>query len=383
MAGIYLHIPFCRKACHYCDFHFSVSMKNKAEVLEAMQKEIKLQTSFFAKGTKIQTIYFGGGTPSILSKAEISGILDTLYNYYAIDDEVEICLEANPDDLTREKLKELHDVGVNRLSIGVQSLDQNILEWMNRSHTVEQALKCISDASDLGFSQLNIDLIYGVPGLSSSAWQDEVETVLNWPINHLSAYSLTLEEKTAYAHLVNKKQYKAPDDERAAEHYTILNTLIEDSTWQQYEVSNYCRDEEYSKHNTAYWQGKSYLGIGPSAHSFNGLSRFWNINSNAAYLQSLQNLQLNQQSENLSQSDKINDYILVSLRTKWGLSLSKLVKEFGYDLLETKRDIVNQYVENEMLVFDDDYIRLNSKGLLFADALSSELFIDYSSQTSS
>lgn len=383
MAGIYLHIPFCRKACHYCDFHFSVSMKNKAEVLDAMRNEIKLQTSFFPKGTKIQTIYFGGGTPSVLDKAELGNILEDLHKTFAIDKDVEICLEANPDDLGREKLKELKDIGINRLSIGIQSLDQNILEWMNRSHTVKQAFQSVSDASDLGFSQVNIDLIYGVPGLSSEYWKEQVETVLNWPINHLSAYSLTLEEKTAYAHLVSKNKYRAPDDEQAAVHYAILNSLIEGSDWQQYEVSNYCKAENYSKHNTAYWTGKAYLGLGPSAHSFDGQKRLWNVSSNAAYIQGLATNDLKQESEILSKSDQINEYILVSMRTKWGLSISKLKKEFDYDLIDARRKTIEQYVDNEMLTLEGDKLRLNSRGMLFADALSSELFIDYSSQTSS
>lgn len=348
-----------------------------------MLEEIISSKSFFPKGTKIDTVYFGGGTPSLLKPAELKKILEALANSFDLSKLLELTMEANPDDLSLSYIMELKSLNINRLSIGVQSLNDGILQWMNRSHNVAQAKECIKNAQEAGIEHINIDLIFGVPGLSNEQWRATVREVLSWPIDHLSAYALTLEEKTAYAHFVKQGKYKAPPDETCISHYEILQEEISAAGWEHYEVSNYCRDGAYAKHNTAYWTGKPYLGIGPSAHGFDGESRYWNVASNASYMQFKGKPSDIRTFEVLSEEDKANEKIMTSLRTKWGLSLKEFESKFSFDIYKANKQQLKQWESDGLVSIKDGILRLTDEGLLVSDGICAELFIDHSSHTSS
>ncbi|MFY0644031.1 MAG: radical SAM family heme chaperone HemW [Bacteroidia bacterium] len=383
MAGIYIHIPFCKQACHYCDFHFSVSIERKEELLSCIRKEIIQRTDFLHENEPINTIYFGGGTPSLMSIEELQSIIQCIKENYNFNIQGEICLEANPDDLNLDYLRALKMSGVNRLSIGVQSLLDRDLEWMNRSHTAKEAIQVVKDASKLGFEDLSIDLIYGIPGLSTEEWNAQVTEILQWPINHLSAYSLTMEAKTVYAKKVKDGISVAPPDELAIAHYEALQQQVSVQGWEQYEISNYCKQSNYSKHNTAYWTGERYLGIGPSAHSYNGVERSWNVRSNAAYIQQSKGKGLELMKEVLSREDLINERLLTGLRTKWGVDMALIEKELGIKLDELKRHEIHDFVFQGVLSNEERVLRLTDNGKLLADHISASLFVDHSSQISS
>ncbi len=332
MAGLYVHIPFCKKACFYCDFHFDVSFKHKDAIVSGLINEIKLRKEFISSNEAIESIYFGGGTPSVLSIAELEQIFETIHVSFDVATEVEVTFECNPDDLSLDFLKELKSVGVNRLSIGLQSFNDEILTWMNRSHNSQQSVQCVLDAAEVGFDKITIDLIYGIPQLSDTEWRETVLRALQLPVNHLSAYSLTLEENTPYEKLVKQQKYEKPNNDLASDHYSSLIEIINQQGWEHYEVSNFCKPGNYSKHNTSYWQNKKYLGIGPSAHSFNGESRLWNVSNNATYLEKLDSGVATYEQENLSPQDRLNETLLTGLRTKWGVNLNALKTIFGYDI---------------------------------------------------
>jgi oxygen-independent coproporphyrinogen-3 oxidase len=350
VAGIYIHIPFCKKACFYCDFHFSVSFKSKADIIESILLETKRRREFFEKEEIIETIYFGGGTPSVLTMSEIDEILGTVYEVFNVLPDAEVTFECNPDDLSLEYLKMLKLVGINRLSIGIQSFNENHLVWMNRSHTASQSLQCVHDAASVGFNNITIDLIYGVPQLDNQEWRDTVKQALALPINHLSAYSLTMEEK-----------------------------------WEHYEVSNFCKQGNSSKHNTGYWQQKKYLGIGPSAHSFDLENRSWNVSNNAQYLERIASNKKTFETELLTLQDRLNETLLTGLRAKWGINLAELKEDYAYDILTRFKEEIGYWQSTNWAQLEGDVLRLTDQGLLFADYIASELFADedYSSQTSS
>ena len=383
MSGIYIHIPFCKQACFYCDFHFSVNRKNKEETIDAICKEIELQKHFFGHSNTIETIYFGGGTPSLLNDDQLNRILESISNNFPVDETAEITFECNPDDLSTNYMQTLYHHGVNRLSIGIQSFNDDILQWMNRSHTNKQSLQCLNEAGNIGFKNVTIDLIYGVPQLSLQEWEHSIDVALDLPINHLSAYSLTLENNTPYKRLVDQKKYLKPNDDLASSQFERMLQKIESKGWEHYEVSNFCKPNEYSKHNTAYWEGKKYLGVGPSAHSFNGKQRFWNVSNNKQYVLNLQEGKLACESEILTEKDQFNEQILTRLRTKWGLNMSSLRSQFGYDMQKLQSANLNVWEKEGWIDLNGDVLRLTKKGFLFADYISSELFLDkdYSSQT--
>lgn len=374
MAGIYIHIPFCKKACFYCDFHFSVSFQQKDEVVASLIKELKERKNFIGH-EEVKTIYFGGGTPSVLSAGNISEILKEVYFQYTVNENVEITFECNPDDLSKEYLEGLKECGVNRLSIGIQSLNDESLTWMNRSHNVEQALQAIDFAAILGFSDITIDLIYGIPKLTEQEWRQTVKRALAMPINHLSAYSLTLEENTPYNKLVEQKKYKKPNDDEASRHFEILLEEIKLAGWEHYEVSNFCKEGNYSKHNTAYWQNVKYLGIGPSAHSFDGKSRHWNVRSNKEYILKIQAGDSVSESEELRTKDLVNEALLTGLRTKWGVNLAEVKELYKYDLAATNQNQILEWQQKDWLEMKDGILRLRADGFLFADYIASELFV--------
>lgn len=374
MSGIYIHIPFCKQACNYCDFHFSTSLKNKDSFLHSLKKEIEIQKNYLS-GDKISTVYFGGGTPSLLTEKELMEIFEALELNFTIDKDAEITLEANPDDLTKDKINQLKATPINRLSIGIQSFFDEDLKLMNRAHNSKEAEIAVKASQDKGFENITIDLIYGIPTLSNEKWKYNLNTAFSFDVKHISAYSLTVEPKTALAHLIKTGKLKNVDEQQSANHFEIMLEEMNKNNFIQYEISNFCKDGFYSKHNSNYWLKENYLGLGPSAHSYNGNSRQWNISNNAIYIQSLEKGELNFEKEILTNDQQYNEYILTSLRTMWGADLKHIENTFGkeyiaYCLTESKKYIVSGKVitrENKLL--------LTNEGKLFADKIASDLFI--------
>lgn len=373
MAGIYIHIPFCRKACHYCNFHFSTFTGLQKDFVEALCKEIDVQKNYLKES--ISTIYFGGGTPSILPGADIQRVIEKLSNTFAIEQEVEITLESNPDDITNEKLKEWKSFGVNRLSIGVQSFFDEDLKWMNRAHTGEQATKCIQLAHKQGFHNLTIDLIYGTPTLSDEHWIKNINTAINLNIPHLSCYALTVEPKTALEKLIIQGKLNNVDTDKQARHFEILMEIMQKEGYEHYEISNFAKPGFRSKHNSSYWQGRPYLGLGPSAHSFDGNSRQWNVANNAIYIKELQQGNLRFEKEELTTTDQLNEYIMTSLRTMEGLSIENVIKKFGKERAGSILSGAEKYVLANRLTFNEQHLRLTKSGKFLADGIAADLFI--------
>lgn len=374
MAGIYIHIPFCKKACHYCDFHFSTSLRYKDDMLSAILKEIEHGNSYLGN-EEIETIYFGGGTPSLLSKEELETILNKVTKKFTVINSPEITLEANPDDLTLVKLKELKEVGINRLSIGVQSFYDEHLVWMNRAHSAKESKECITNAIALGFSNITLDLIYGMPNLSNEQWEENIKQAIHLGVGHISAYNLTLEKKTAYSHLVQKGEYEAPSDETGAEQFQTLIKHLKEGGYLQYETSNFAKSNQYSKHNSSYWRGKKYLGIGPSAHSFNGESRQWNVANNKKYIDAINNNTPQFELEELTNFDKVNEHLLIGLRTVWGSNLSFIEKQLSPEVYLTFLSELDHQIEQGYIVQEKQELFLTEKGKLFADRIASDLFV--------
>ena len=372
MAGIYIHIPFCKQACYYCDFHFSTSLKKKNTLISALIKELKLRKDEL-KETPIETIYFGGGTPSILSNEELQLLIDSVYENYKVISCPEITLEANPDDLYKDRIIELSKSPINRLSIGIQSFFEKDLKLMNRAHNADEARSCIEVAKKY-FSNISIDLIYGIQGATNEQWIKNIEIALNFEISHISSYALTVEPKTALASFIEKGIIEDVDDEQAHQQFLILKDKLEEEGFVHYELSNFGKEGFFSKNNSAYWQGKSYLGIGPSAHSFNGTQRGWNVRNNTKYINALNKDELPIEIEILTLTDRYNEYIMTGLRTIWGVSLKKVEEDFGKlfkDYLIERADI---FINQHLLYTDDGHIRVSRKGQFLSDGISSELF---------
>ncbi len=374
MAGIYIHIPFCKKACTYCDFHFTTSTKYLNEMVEAICKEIVLKKNRLAQ-QQIGSIYFGGGTPSVLPTAALQQILATIENHFSISSEAEITIETNPDDLTAAKISELRKLPVNRFSIGTQSFFNEDLVWMNRAHNAQEATDCIKRSQDAGFENLTIDLIYGYPLLTNEKWKTNIQTAIALQVPHLSAYSLTVEPKTALAHAIEKGKQPDVSDEQSAEQFMMLIDTVTNNGFEHYEISNYSLPGKYAVHNTNYWKGVPYLGIGPSAHGFDGHDRYINIANNAKYMESLNKNQLPETIEQLSQVDKFNEYVMTSLRTMWGLDLEKVAMDFGKEYANQTQKLVKTFVASEQLLVEDHVIKLTNKGKLFADGIAAALFL--------
>ena len=373
MSGIYIHIPFCKQACHYCDFHFSTSMGKKEAMIAALQKELILRKDEF-KDEIVETIYFGGGTPSVFSSEEINSIIDEVYTNYQVVADPEITLEANPDDLSKEKIVQLADSRINRLSIGIQSFFEEDLKMMNRAHTSIEATESLSLATR-HFDNISIDLIYGIPGMSNERWEENIEKALSFSIPHISSYALTVEPKTALANFIKKGIIKNVDDAVAQEHFNILLDKMEEAGFESYEISNFGKPGYFSKNNTAYWQQKKYIGIGPSAHSFDGVKRGWNINNNPKYIKSISNNELPSEIEVLSKTDQYNEYVMTGLRTIWGVSLSRIEKEFGQKYHIYLLEQADKYINEQLLYIDDDILLATKKGRFLADGIASHLFM--------
>lgn len=373
MAGIYIHIPFCKQACHYCDFHFSTSLQNKDSFLSALKKEIQLRKNYL-KDEVVSTIYFGGGTPSLLSKNELLDLFKILRENFKIDDDAEVTLEANPDDLTDEKLSELIQTPVNRLSIGIQSFYEEDLKLMNRAHNSEEALKAVKLAKEKGFNNITIDLIYGTPTLTHHRWRNNLQIAFALEVDHISAYCLTVEPKTALAKLVKSGAVPNVDEQQSAEQFEIMLEAMHGNDFVQYEISNFCRHGAYSKHNSSYWKKENYLGLGPSAHSFNGISRQWNVSNNALYIRGLDKGELNFEIEELTPGQRYNEYVLTGLRTIWGLDLSKVESEIGIEFKEQCLKEVEAYIRSGYVLNEENKLYLTDKGKLIADKIASDLF---------
>jgi oxygen-independent coproporphyrinogen III oxidase len=371
LPGLYLHIPFCRKACHYCNFHFSTSLAAKDGLLTALYAEIRMRSAE-AAAQPIPTIYFGGGTPSLLEPAEIRHILDLIHAHYRTDETTEVSLEANPDDLTPEYLQALQMAGVHRLSIGIQSFREEDLRFMNRSHDAGQARRCLQDARAAGFQSINADLIYGIPGLSEEDLLTNIHELVRAGVDHLSAYALTVEPRTALDHFVRSGKAPAPSDEQTIRHFRLLKATLAEAGFEHYEISNWALPGKYSRHNISYWQGRPYLGFGPSAHSYDGKRRSWNIANNARYIRALSEERLDAEEELLRPQDHYNEYVLTRLRTRWGCRSSEVDPAYREHFLEAMAPFLQRgWVREEGEAFI-----LSDEGENYADGISAALFAE-------
>ncbi len=371
MSGIYIHIPFCKQACHYCDFHFSTSMKKKGELVNALCKELVLRKDEI-KG-EIETIYLGGGTPSLLSSEELQQIFETISFHYKVVENPEITLEANPDDLSKEVLIQLSKSPINRLSIGIQSFFEVDLKLMNRAHNASEALECIKEAKQY-YENISIDLIYGIPKMSNERWQENLEIALKFDVPHLSCYALTVEPKTALKKFIEKGIVPPVDEDAAKQHYEILLTETEKAGFDNYEFSNFGKPGFYSRNNTAYWEGKPYLGIGPSAHGYDGNSRSWNVANNTKYIRSIEAGILPLEKETLSKEDKYNEYIMTGLRTKKGVSLEKVENEFGKKFSDYLLKQAEINLQKKLLIFENQILTISKSGKFLSDGIAADLF---------
>lgn len=371
---LYLHIPFCKQACHYCDFHFSTNLSQKSTLISALCTEIHLQKNYLPN-QPLETIYFGGGTPSLLIDDELAQILTTIHAHFAVSSNAEITLEANPDDLSAEKLQMFRRY-VNRLSIGVQTFDETTLRWMNRAHTAAEAENCVQLAREAGFENLSVDLIYGIPNRGPSCWQADLQKMLSLDVPHLSAYALTIEPETAFGRWQQKGKLPPVDEALAAGQFEELTKALTRAGYEHYEISNFARHGHYARHNTAYWQQRPYLGIGPSAHSYNGHSRQYNIANNARYTADIQQGKVPATLEELTQADQVNEYLLTGLRTQWGCSLTQLNALLGRDFAQTQAHDLKMMYASGWLVSDGDRLRLSESGKLFADRVAATLFVE-------
>ncbi|MEN9910126.1 MAG: hypothetical protein RLZZ540_3285 [Bacteroidota bacterium] len=382
MSGIYIHIPFCKQACYYCDFHFSTSMKKKDEMVLALAKELEMRKNEFAEET-IETIYFGGGTPSVLQIADLRFLIDEVFKNYKVIKDPEITIEANPDDLSKERIIELSKTPINRLSIGIQSFFEDDLKLMNRAHNSAEAKKCLEVATKY-FDNISLDLIYGIPDsgqngeqaqqMSNERWKQNIETALSFGIPHISSYALTVEPKTALNKLIQTGKIAEPKDEVASAHFMILVETLEANGFVHYELSNFGKPDYFSKNNSAYWLGKKYIGIGPSAHSYNGISRSWNVANNALYLKSIQENKLPNETEILSFADRYNEYIMTGLRTIWGVSLDRIQTEFGQNYLDYLLKQADKFLSDDLLFVENNILKPTKKGKFLTDGIASDLF---------
>lgn len=364
MAGIYIHIPFCRQACHYCNFHFATSLHYKNDFIVALLKEIELQRDYLEK-EDIETIYFGGGTPSLCTKAELESILAALRASFEITDNAEITLETNPDDITEASLADWKVAGVNRLSIGVQSFFEEDLLWMNRAHTAQQAKSSLLLAKKY-FDNITIDLIYGTPALTNEKWKQNVATAISFNIPHLSCYALTVEPKTPLDKMIKQHKSENIDPDKQSEQFLLLMQWLEDAGYEHYEISNFAKPGQRSIHNSSYWQQKKYLGLGPSAHSYNGKSRQWNIANNSTYISSINKGIISFEKEVLTDKQQMNEYIMTSLRTIEGMNLAITGNQLP--------DRSKQFIASGLMKLENNFLQLTQEGKLLADGIASELF---------
>ncbi len=374
MAGIYIHIPYCKQKCNYCDFHFSTNKTTIKQMVDAICKEIELKKDYLNSNEIIKTIYFGGGTPSFISDNYFLQIIKSITQYYQIDSDIEFTVECNPDDLTKEKLLFYKKVGVNRLSIGIQSFDDNQLEFMNRAHNANEAENCVRIAQQLGFNNITIDLIYGLPKTDLHYWQNQIEKAINLGVNHISAYCLTIEPKTVFGSQFKKGKLNPATDDKSNAEFELLIKVLKKNGFEQYEISNFAKKGYISKHNSSYWLGEQYIGIGPSAHSFNGNTRQWNIANNHTYIKALSNHTSFFKTEVLSIENRFNEHILTRLRTKWGIDLNQL-KQISEHHLKSIYPLLKQFETSKDITINHGTVTLTEKGKHLADYITAELFV--------
>lgn len=375
MAGIYLHIPFCRRKCHYCNFFSQASLKYRLPLLEALGEETFLQRDYLA-GKPVRSVYLGGGTPSILEPDEIGKLLSAIRGTYAVEADAEITIEVNPDDVTPAVLAAYREAGINRISIGVQSFFDEDLDYLNRIHNGQQSALCIRQVQEAGFTNISADLIFGFPTLTGSRFEENLRRLVDFNIPHISAYALTVEPKTALDVLIRKKKLPAPVEEDVVSHFRILMRVMKENGYEQYEISNFCKNGLYSFHNSNYWKGEHYLGLGPSAHSFNGISRQWNIASVIQYCEMIRRKERHYETELLAPEQQYNEYVMVSLRTMWGCSLDTIRQEFGEEIAARTSQIADRFIRSGLLREQDRIYFLTDEGKIFADRIAMELFAD-------
>ena len=387
MAGIYIHIPFCKQACNYCNFHFSTSLTLKDELIASLIKEIDLTATSSTNTNisitlinikeekeEIETIYFGGGTPSILNITDLQLLFIALQKKFIFRPGIEITLEANPDDITPAKLISWKQAGINRLSVGIQSFIEEELVWMNRAHTATESLQCIDEIKQAGFTNFSVDLIYGSPLLSNEDWKKNVATIIEKNIPHISCYALTVEPKTALDKMIAQHKRPPVDAEKQAHQFLLLIEWLQAAGYEHYEISNFAKPGMRSKHNSSYWKGKKYYGFGPSAHSFDGIRRRWNISNNALYVQFLKNNTIPFEEEILTGTQQLNEYIMTSLRTMEGLNLTTVEERFGKKISRDLKSASEKWKVGDKLLLEDEKIILTKEGKLFADGIAADLF---------
>ena len=375
MAGIYIHIPYCKKRCVYCDFHFKISQKDKSEMINSIKLELLENINYF-KNKDVKTIYFGGGTPSIIDIKEIEDIIRLIYQKFKIKKHPEITIECNPDDLTMNKIISYKKIGVNRLSIGVQSFNDAELKFMNRSHNATQAYNSIIMAKENGFDNLSLDLIYGLPNQTLNDWEKNLLVIKKLQIEHFAAYCLTVETKTKLSHLVNTKKITPLDDYNVIKQFKVLQQFAKDNQYLHYEISNFAKKGFLAKHNSAYWQNKMYLGVGPSAHSFDGKKRKWNVSSNKKYIDAINNKLNNYFTvEYLSKNQHYNEYIMTNLRTMWGVDIKIIENRFGESLKNYFTKEIKKWINKNYVINEKNNFKLSQEGKIFSNQISSDMFL--------
>ncbi|MFY0599181.1 MAG: radical SAM family heme chaperone HemW [Cyclobacteriaceae bacterium] len=375
MSGIYIHVPFCKQACFYCDFHFSTNLNGIEHMHQAICNEVSMRKQE-GEGEIIKTIYFGGGTPSIFSDKMLHEILDSIHSSFEVGEQVEITLEANPDDLTKTKLKQLKSIGINRLSIGIQTFDNSRLKYINRIHSSNDSERCVRDAQEIGFDNLTVDLIYAIPPQEMDYWKRDLEKVIELNLPHISLYGLTIEEKTVFGKWLAKGKFHETSEELAAKQYRLAIDTLTNHGYNHYEVSNFAIGGFESKHNSAYWSGEKYIGIGPGAHSYDTYRRSYNVSNNSKYIASIADRKIPKTIELLSDSQKRNEYILTRLRTASGIDLIQFQDRFGVDLVEWKSEEIQSLVESRLIKNDPRNIALTVDGFMVADEIALRLFFD-------
>ena len=372
MAGIYIHIPFCKKRCIYCDFFSTTQSEKKSTYIHALCQELDMRKDYL-EGEDIETIYLGGGTPSQLTQKELEEIFSSLYNIYKVKENAEITLEANPDDLTPEYIHMLRTLPINRISMGIQTFQEETLKLLHRRHTAQQAIEAVKHCREAGFQNISIDLMYGLPGETLETWKEDLQQAIALHPEHISAYHLIYEEGTALWKLREQNQVEEADEDLSV---TLFKTLIEELThagYEHYEISNFCLPGLHSRHNSSYWTGKKYLGCGPSAHSFNGTSRQWNVASLDKYIQSIQQGELDYEIEELDIYTRYNDFVITTIRTHWGMSLSHLRSTYGENLYQYCLRMAKPHLEQGVLEIKEDTLKLTKEGIFISDGIMSDL----------
>ena len=374
MSALYIHIPFCKQKCHYCNFYSTASSKNRDQLINSIILELQIRKKYLNNNT-LETIYFGGGTPSILTNSELERIFTAITKNYVVSHKCEITFEANPDDINSDKLDQFISLGINRLSIGIQSFDDSILKSLNRVHSATEAIKSVDLAKSKGIDNISIDLIYGIPGLSMQKWKDSLDIFNKMDIPHLSSYFLTVEEKTALDVLIRKGKYPKLKEEEGLAHFDYLLEFCDNNNIEQYEISNFCKKGSISKHNTNYWKNNEYLGIGPSAHSYNLISRQWNKSSINNYIADINNKSFSADLEILTEKNKFNEFVMLGLRTMWGIDISEIENKFGSEYQNYLLNYIKNNLKNEFIEFNDNILKLTIKGKKYADGIASDLFM--------